>query len=244
VDTVRAAGARVCAESVTNLAAMAIKALLFDFDGTLVDTEGPSYRAWKEIFGEHGHDLELERWVSRVGTIGGFDPFHELETLVGRPVDRDAVDTTRMRRRDELVAVELLRAGVREYLDEAHRLGLRVGIVTSGPTDWVAHHLERLGEADGWDCIVCADRDAALAKPAPTLYERALAALELGADEAVAVEDSPNGVRAAKAAGIFCVAIPNSVTAGLDLTEADVRLESLLDLPLEQLLRRADRRAR
>ena len=113
--------------------------------------------------------------------------------------------------------------------------------MTSGPTEWVATHLERLGEADGWDCIICADHDATLAKPAPTLYRRALAALDVSAAEAVAVEDSPNGVRAAKAAGIFCVAVPNPVTADLDLSEADVVVGSLADLPLTDLLSRARR---
>jgi HAD superfamily hydrolase (TIGR01509 family) len=220
---------------------MAVQALLFDFDGTLIDTEAPSYRAWREIYAEHGHDLALERWVSRVGTIGGFEPLEELEILTGTELDRGSLDAQRQRRRDELVEAELLRAGVREYLDDARHLGLRVGIVTSGPTEWVATHLERLGEADGWDCIICADHDATLAKPAPTLYRRALAALDVSAAEAVAVEDSPNGVRAAKAAGIFCVAVPNPVTADLDLSEADVVVGSLADLPLTDLLSRARR---
>src|SRR5437762_12559884 len=105
---------------------MAIKALLFDFDGTLIDTEAPSYRAWREIYAEHGHDLALERWVARVGTIGGFEPLDELESLMGTALDRRAVDEQRERRRDELVESELLRAGVRAYPDEARRLGLHV----------------------------------------------------------------------------------------------------------------------
>src|SRR5262245_2158933 len=115
---------------------MAVQVLLFDFDGTIIDTEAPSYRAWREIYAEHGHDLVLERWVSRVGTIGGFEPLDELEILMGTELDRGALDAQRQRRRDELVDAELLRAGVREYLDDARHLGLRVGIVTSGPTEW------------------------------------------------------------------------------------------------------------
>jgi HAD superfamily hydrolase (TIGR01509 family) len=222
---------------------VAVEALLFDFDGTLIDTEGPSYRAWQELFADYGHELALERWVARVGTIGGFDPIEELEDLVGAQVDRDAVSEARARRRDELVASELLRAGVREYLDDARRLGLHVGIVTSGPREWVAHHLDRLGEADGWDCIVCADYDPTVAKPAPTLYVRALAALGVEPDEAVAIEDSSNGVRAAKAAGLFCVAVPNPVTVGLDLSGADLVVDSLAALPLSDVLSLAERRA-
>jgi beta-phosphoglucomutase-like phosphatase (HAD superfamily) len=94
-------------------------------------------------------------------------------------------------------------------------------------------HLERLEEATGWDAICTADRDPDRAKPAPTLYLEALEQLGLATDESVAFEDSPNGVLAAKAAGVFCVAIPNEVTRELGLEEAgaDLVLDSLADLP-------------
>jgi beta-phosphoglucomutase-like phosphatase (HAD superfamily) len=110
--------------------------------------------------------------------------------------------------------------------------------VTSGPSDWVAWHLDRLGQAGGWDCIVCANHDATVAKPRPALYLKALDELGIGASEAAAIEDSPNGVAAAKAAGLFCVAAPNSVTAGLDLSAADIVVDSLADLPLSALAER------
>jgi HAD superfamily hydrolase (TIGR01509 family) len=219
---------------------MAVSALLFDFDGTLVDTEGSSYRTWREIYEQHGSELPLDRWVARVGTIAPTDPLAELEQLLGRKLDRRAIDEARWRRRDELNALEELREGVREYLDDARRLGLKVAIVTSGNREWVAGHLERLGEADGWDTIVCAEFDADIAKPRPTLYLRALDELGLRAEDAVAIEDSPHGIAGAKAAGIYCVAVPNSVTAGLDLSAADLRLESLAELPLPELLSRLD----
>src|SRR5581483_4526851 len=98
----------------------------------------------------------------------------------------------------------------------------------------------RLDEAAGWDAICTADRDPARAKPAPVLYLEALEQLDVTADQAVAFEDSPNGVLAAKAAGIFCVAVPNEVTRdlGLDDAGADIVLESLADLPPESLFRR------
>ncbi|MPZ70941.1 MAG: HAD-IA family hydrolase, partial [Actinobacteria bacterium] len=88
-----------------------------------------------------------------------------------------------------------------------------------------------------WACIHCADGDHAKAKPDPHLYLAALASLGLDADQAIAIEDSPNGVAAAKAAGLFCVAVPNPITATLDLSRADVILGSLEDMPLEELLR-------
>jgi beta-phosphoglucomutase-like phosphatase (HAD superfamily) len=103
-------------------------------------------------------------------------------------------------------------------------------------------HLERLEEAVGWDAICTADRDPARAKPSPTLYLEALALLDVAAAEAVAFEDSPNGVLAAKAAGVFCVAIPNEVTRELGLEEAgaDLVLDSLSDLPPDTLFRRLE----
>jgi HAD superfamily hydrolase (TIGR01509 family) len=215
-----------------------IRALLFDFDGTLVDTEGPSYHSWREMYGRYGHELTLERWVHRVGTVTATDPLAELEELVGGDFDRETVRLERRRRLDELTRRERLRAGVRSYIEDARRLGLRVGIVTSGSNEWVAENLERLGEGDGWDCIVCAEFDTELAKPRPTVYLRALDALGVAAGEAIAIEDSPNGVASAKAARIFCVAVPNAVTKRLDLSAADLVLDSLADRPLEELLRR------
>jgi beta-phosphoglucomutase-like phosphatase (HAD superfamily) len=101
-------------------------------------------------------------------------------------------------------------------------------------------HLERLERAFGWHAIVTADHDPARAKPGPTLYLEALAALDVTAAEAVAFEDSPNGVRAAKAAGIYTVAIPNAVTRDYGLDEADLVLDSLAELPPDDLLARFD----
>jgi len=102
--------------------------------------------------------------------------------------------------------------------------------------------LERLEEAVGWDAICTADGDPARAKPSPALYLEALAALEVAPDEAAAFEDSPNGVRAAKAAGVYCVAVPNEVTRELGLAEAgaDLVLDSLADLPPEALFSRLE----
>ena len=96
----------------------------------------------------------------------------------------------------------------------------------------------RLERAIGWDAIITADHDEERAKPRPTLYLEALDALGVEADEAVAFEDSPNGIRAAKAAGIFVVGIPNAVTQELGLDEADLVVGSLAELPPDELLAR------
>jgi HAD superfamily hydrolase (TIGR01509 family) len=212
-----------------------IRALLFDFDGLIVDTETPSFASWQEVYRQHGQKLPLERWAAIVGTIGGFEPLDYLEELHG-PVDREAVQARRDEHEISLLEIEELRPGVLEYLEEAQRVGLKTAIVSSSTQQWVNRHLARLEQAEHFDEIVTADLDQARAKPRPTLYLEALKRLGVSANEAIAFEDSPNGVTAAKAAGIFTVAVPNGVTASLGLEEADLRLESLAELPLRELL--------
>ena len=218
---------------------MNLRGLLFDFDGLLVDTETPSRACWEELYREHGHDLPLDEWATLVGTIGApFDPFAHLETLVGSPLDRDALDDRRRAREFELIDLEDLRPGVHDYLAEAKRRRLRTAVVSSSSRWWVERNLGRLERLDEWEAIVTADGDAGRAKPEPTLYLEALRILRLRADEAVAFEDSPHGVRAAKAAGLVCVAVPNPITKTLALDEADIVVDSLADLPLDALLAR------
>jgi putative hydrolase of the HAD superfamily len=218
-----------------------IRALLFDFDGLLVDTESPSFDAWAGVYREHGHELTLETWSAAIGTLDGFDPFADLEGRLGRPLDRERVNERR--REIEFAAADLeeLRDGVAEYLEEAQRLGLARAIVSSSSRDWIRRHLERLDLLDGWSSIVAADGDAARAKPRPTLYLEALDRLGVTAGEAIAFEDSPNGITAAKAAGLYCIAVPNPTTASLDVTHADLVLRSLEEVPLGDLLRRVEK---
>ena len=214
---------------------MPIRALLFDFDGLIVDTETPSYASWQAVYREHGQELPLDRWGAIVGTVGGFEPLDYLEELHG-PIDRDAVTTRRREHELELLEIEELRPGILDYLEEAERRGLKAAIVSSSSRQWVDRHLARLERAEHFDEIVTADHDPERSKPRPTLYLEALDRLGVSADEAIAFEDSPNGVEAPTGAGIYCVAIPNSVTASLGLGNADLVLPSLAELPLSRLL--------
>jgi HAD superfamily hydrolase (TIGR01509 family) len=218
---------------------VAIRGLLFDFDGLLVDTETPSRLVWEELYREHGHELPQDHWATLVGTIGApFDPFGHLEQLVGRPLDEQALTTRRRAREYELTDLEELRPGVEDYFAEAERRGLRTAVVSSSDDEWIARHLGRLGFLEGLDAIVAANGDTERAKPRPDLYVEALDRLELKPHEAIAFEDSPHGVTAAKAAGLVCVAVPNPITATLAFDDADLVLESLADVPLAELLER------
>jgi putative hydrolase of the HAD superfamily len=131
--------------------------------------------------------------------------------------------------------MQRLMPGVAEYLRDAHRLRLGVGIASSSRRAWVVEHLKRFAIADAFDAIVCRE-DVAHTKPHPQLYLEAVKRLMVVPEEALALEDSSNGIAAAKAAGLRCVAVPTVMTAGLDLSRADMRIPSLGAVPLTDLL--------
>jgi haloacid dehalogenase superfamily, subfamily IA, variant 3 with third motif having DD or ED len=214
------------------------RALIFDFDGTLCDTETPEYEVWQSLFAEHGAELPLTVWAAGIG-IGPaespFDPHAYLESCLGRACDRAALHAvTRARFEERLHATEP-RPGIVACLDEARALGLRLAVASSSSRAWVEGHLARLGLADRFELTRTSD-DVARTKPDPELYLSACAALGVAPAEAVAFEDSPNGIRAAKAAGLACVAFPNPLTALLPLPEPDYLATSLEEVTLAELL--------
>jgi HAD superfamily hydrolase (TIGR01509 family) len=214
-----------------------IRALIFDFDGLILDTEEPIYRSWLEVYEAHGESLPFDRWVQTVGsTTVEFHPQHHLEERLGRPLTQEAIDH-RIGRRTELILAQRVLPGIIQHIDAAKSLGLKLGVASSSTRDWVSGHLERLGMLGRFDCIRCRD-DVTNAKPAPDLYLAVLDCLGVNASEALAIEDSPNGVIAAKRAGMRCVAIPNSITARLDLSAADLVLRSLAEVTLQDLVQR------
>jgi HAD superfamily hydrolase (TIGR01509 family) len=216
-----------------------IRAIIFDFDGLILDTEEPIYRSWLEVYEAHGEALPFERWVQTVGsTTEEFHPQHHLEERLGRPLSQDVIDR-RIGRRTELILAQQVLPGIVQHIDAARSLGLKLGVASSSTRDWVTGHLERLGILGRFDCVRCRD-DVNKAKPAPDLYIAVLDCLGVKASEALAIEDSPKGVIAAKSAGMRCVAIPNNITARLDLSHADLVLRSLSEMTLPDLLQRLE----
>src|SRR5581483_7980326 len=219
--------------------AVPVRAFLFDFDGLIIDTETASRAGWEWLYREHGFELPQEQWATVIGTIGApWEPMRHLEELVGAPLDADELNQRRRSHELSLLETEEFRPGILDYLDEAAERGLKTAIVSSSSNRWIDMHLERLEHAHHWDAIVAANHDVARAKPRPDLYLEACRLIGVAPKEAVAFEDSPNGVRAARAAGIFVVAVPNDVTRSLGLEEADLVLDSLADLPPAELLSR------
>lgn len=204
------------------------KALLLDFDGLVCDTERASHRAWKELYAEHALEFPDSVWQAMVGHAEG--ELLAAADLAGRisTIDVQALATRRRRRKRDLCDTEPLRPGVRALLDTAARRSVPAAVVSSSPRDWVVPHLDRLGVRAQFSVVVTGDMTARH-KPHPDLYELALARLGLGPRSVVAFEDSAVGVRAARAAGILCVAVANAVVDPADLSHADFVLPSLSD---------------
>jgi HAD superfamily hydrolase (TIGR01509 family) len=215
---------------------MTIKGLIFDFDGLIVDTEESIFQSWQELYKSYGYDIPVQKWIKIIGTAEAiFDPADELDRLVGSRLDWKTIEPARQRREMDLINGLPPLPGVPEILSDAKLIGLKVGLASSSTCAWVTMHLKRLGLLEYFDCLLARD-DVNRTKPDPELFQSALVALELLPEQAVVFEDSPNGVLAARRAGIFSVAVPGRLTRELPLDDANLRLNSLSDLPLRDLL--------
>lgn len=215
---------------------MGIKGLIFDFDGLILDTELPEFQAWQEIYQTYGMDFPLSEWSKALGaSYAAFDPCDYLEELTGAQIDHMGIHALHKTRSLSLIYNQSILPGVVEMLNAARYQGMKLGLASSSDHDWIYSHLERLDLMAYFDAICTGDQVRRI-KPHPDLYECALEKLRLEPGEAVAFEDSPNGITAAKAAGLYCIAVPNALTGQLNVNHADLVVESMAELPLELLL--------
>ncbi len=221
-----------------------MRGLIFDFDGLILDTEMPDFISWQGVYQEHGAELPLENWATIVGgkAESDFDPYDYLETLIDRQVDREAIWIKRRKDYIEHLESQPILPGVESYLADAKKLGLKLGVASSSPENWVIGHLTRLGLVEKFDAICTAD-DVENTKPDPALFLLTAEKMNATPDEVIVFEDSPNGVLGAKRAGMFVVAVPNPLTSQLDLSHADLILGSLEELSLEELIDRVKDKA-
>jgi HAD superfamily hydrolase (TIGR01509 family) len=223
----------------TSQAVLRIKALIFDFDGLILDTETPEYQVWQTIYRENGFELPHDEWGKIIGGAGlsNFDAAEHLSILSQGQLDSVSLRDRFRSESHALIHSQAILPGVKDYIYEAKRLGLKLAIASSSAHSWVDTHAKRLGIFDHFDEVICGDDVApGRTKPNPDLYLLALDRLKIQKEAAIVFEDSPNGVKAANQAGIFVVVVPNPLTSTLLIEGADLKLDSLNTLSLADLL--------
>jgi putative hydrolase of the HAD superfamily len=214
---------------------MTIKGLIFDFDGLILDTETPDVIAWINIYNKYGQKFEFNKYASAIGSVYEFSgPANQLVDLVPS-LKKDEILQEWLQYENQLIEKQAIMPGIMDYLLSARQMNLQTAIASSAEKTWVKGHLIRLGIEKYFNFVHTVE-DTNIPKPAPALYNLTLKSLQLKPEQVLAFEDSPNGISAAKAAGISCIAVPNQITRLLKLDHADLTLDSLANLPLSQLL--------
>ena len=221
--------------AVTRAAAPSLAAVVFDFDGTLFDTEWPIFERARAAAAGLGADLTPELWATHaVGVSHGEPWWDDLAPLLGLTIDQAAFDAavesvTHIPTSRESATVV---PGAEALVAELHRAGVPLAVASGSDRGWLEHHLGRVALTDHFAALVGIDHpDVTAGKPAPDLYEVATRQLGIDPARAVAVEDTHRGVDSARAAGMGAVvAVPSRLTAHHDLSGADLVAPALADL--------------
>ena len=220
-----------------------ITALIFDFDGLILDTETAEIRSWQNIYAEYGYPFPHDEFIQTVGGYGtsNFDAALYLHDLTHGSLNADSLRLRHRTESGDAIRRSPILPGVASILTEAKRRHLKLAIASSSPHSWVDAHLTRLGLFQQFDKIICGDDvGRGRTKPKPDLFLKALEQLNVRVDEAVVFEDSPHGVEAANAAGIAVVLVPNPTTSLLPFNGNYIKLKSLAEMSLAELLARFD----
>jgi beta-phosphoglucomutase-like phosphatase (HAD superfamily) len=212
------------------------EAVIFDFDGLLMDTESTGLASWQWEWRQHGLELDKSDFFADHGGDVTEQRYARLADAVGAGFSRSASQARRTAYREQLHLGLGLSAGIGDWLDEAGRLGLRLAVASSSPGEWVRGHLDRVAALPRFEAVAGGD-EVERPKPDPGVYLLALRKLGLPAAAAVAVEDTPHGVAAAHAAGLRCIAIPNPHADPARFGAADLMLASAAEASLSEALR-------
>ena len=222
---------------------MSIKALIFDVDGTIADTEETHRQSFNAAFLEHGlaWDWSRREYVELLRTSGGKERIEVYISSLKLKQQEKArlkrmvqlIHASKTRIYGELIAERRapLRPGVARLIGEARAAGVRLGIASTTTSANVSALIGAQFGSEAWnwfEAMACGDL-VSRKKPAPDIYHRALGMLRLQAGECVAFEDSVNGLRSAKAAGLYTVLTPTAWNEGQDFSGADLLLASLGD---------------
>jgi len=213
-----------------------IKGFVFDFDGLILDTETPLFEVYRELFADYGVEISLHQWWKIIGTgLGEYNPLEHLVQVAGDHHHKEDFRALIDERVDERLNRMSPFPGVVDFIRHAFQMGIPMSVASSSSRQWVHHHLDRLELTPLFQHILTVD-DVHLPKPDPELYILAASRMGISASELTAFEDSLNGIKAAKAAGLYCIAIPNDMTREMNLNQADKVVNSFTELAVAGVL--------
>lgn len=215
----------------------AVSAVIFDFDGLLMDTESTLFESWRFEWSQWGLELNPSDFFVNHGGDVTEERYDALAAAVGPSYDRALSHTRRIEYRDALHQALDVGRGLRAWIREATEMEIFRAIASSSPRHWLDSHLRRVSLLDEFDAIAAGD-EVMRHKPHPDIYQLALSRLGAAPDHCVAVEDTRHGVLAAQSAGLACIAIPNPFVAPDAVAIADLVLPSADAMPLTEALQR------
>ena len=211
---------------------MNLQAVVFDFDGVCIDTEFARFKSWQMIFESFGCVLPKDEWIKNIGSASWVsDPFVILEKMTRKKLDRSVYEAMHRVNEVEITNTMSLQPGLIDRLREAQALNIKCAIASSSSHRWVDGNLERRGIRELFAATVCRS-DTERHKPDPQPYTLACERLGVIPEQAIAIEDSPAGVAAARGAGLYTVAVPCSMTADMDFSKANRIIGSLEEISL------------
>lgn len=209
-----------------------IKAVIFDVDGTLLDTERIYMKAWKEAAAEAGYVMP-DSVLQKTRAVNTKDAARIFEEEIGNGFSYQAVRPIRVRIAEEIIKREspILKPGVLELLAFLEGKGIRLSVASSTNQQGTREHLAESRILDRFEVVVGGDM-VTNGKPHPDIFLKAAEALGTAPEECIVVEDSPAGIRAAHAAGMKAVLVPDQAAITQEIIDmADVVLNSLLEMP-------------
>jgi HAD superfamily hydrolase (TIGR01509 family) len=212
-----------------------LKGLIFDFDGLIIDTETPIFKAWQNVYCHYGCELPFDLWITTIGSSEVyFDPVQYLHSISHFHINDTEVRQIYSEYETELMTKEKMLPGIMDLIKTAYNSGFKLAIASSSPINWVMGYSIKLGIEKYFHCFATKD-EVEFTKPHPNLYLLALNKMNLSHTEVIALEDSIHGIQAARKAGIFSIAIPANLTLKLDFSIADLIISNASDINLMEL---------
>jgi len=209
-----------------------LRALIFDFDGLLVDTETVLIDAWVQLHTEDG--LTCDRGTLH-HIVGHTDVVYDYWAAYAPEIDRTALETRYRATARALTLAAPPLPGALALLNAARAAGLKIGLASNSTHHHVEGHLAHRDMLGFFDTIACRD-DVTIGKPEPDVYLAALRGLGVSAHESIAFEDSVPGHVAAHRAGLRVVVVPNPSTVHCEFAHSTIKLHSLAETSLQALL--------